>query len=285
VTQPASGRLIAGVTVETGAAEVEIRGPLLDRRFPRSGVSMLADRSRALVRIPEVATFAVLGGARVVVEPAAGADPIAVDAWLQGTVQAFAMAQRGLFALHANAADIEGRCVAICGARGVGKSTAVLRLGQRGHAMVADDICPLELGDGGVVTHHPARRSARVSPQTAEALGIDVSGAVESTTEGKVILPAPAAEPGPVESIVALLVRDTETVIRRRLPPSNAVAVLRGNAYREGVIGRIWPAELFQWAAGLASRVPVVLVTRPRERWTVDDVADAIEEAADEAGM
>ena len=133
--------------------------------------------------------------------------------------------------------------------------------------------------------HHPARRSARVSAQTAAELGIDVSGAIASTAEGKLILPALAAEPGPVASIVALVVADADGVGRRRLRATNAVAVVRTHVYRVGALQRIWPAEVFDWAAQVASRLPVTLVVRPRGVWTVDEVATAIEETAAEAGV
>jgi HPr serine kinase-like protein len=274
------GQLPMGIAVETGVAEVAIPSPLLDRPVGDRGGRIVADRSRALVHIPEVATFAVLGGTRVVVEAARDADPTTVRGWLQSTIQAFALAQRGLFALHANAVDIAGRRVAICGASGAGKSTVVLRLGQRGHAMVADDICPLDPGDGGRVMHQPARRAARVSPETAAALGFDVSGAVASAVDGKLILPAPVAEPGPVDLIVGLVVAQDGGVTRRRLRATHAVAMLQSNAYRVGILQPVWPDEVFDWAAQVASRLPVTVLVRPSGLWTVDEVATAIEEAA-----
>jgi hypothetical protein len=42
----------------------------------------------------------------------------------------------------------------------------------------------------------------------------------------------------------------------------------------------IWRAELFAWAAAIAARVPVNRVRRPPGRWSVDEVAEAVESLA-----
>ncbi|MCC7001958.1 MAG: hypothetical protein IT357_07365 [Gemmatimonadaceae bacterium] len=63
--------------------------------------------------------------------------------FLVGPVLGYALRRRGLLALHASAAVIDGRAVAFVGPGGAGKSTLVTACAQRGYAVVTDDILVL----------------------------------------------------------------------------------------------------------------------------------------------
>lgn len=275
-------QLDPGIAVHFGRADPAIPCPVADLPLGTLG-RFVADRHLALLDIFGVARFAVEHGRNVTVERLAGPSS-AVDAWLQGSVRAVALAQRGLFALHANTVDIEGTTVAISGPREAGKSTAALRLGQLGHAVIADDIAPLVPADGGAVKHQAVARPPRISPDTAVALGLDVAGAITAPNERKLVLPAPSASPGRVGIVVALRAAATESVTARSLRPAAAVAAIQADAYRLPLLQPVWQSDLFDWAAAIASRVPVVLVTRPTTGWTADAVARIIEQAASERG-
>ncbi|MEA2427863.1 MAG: hypothetical protein QOF37_1491, partial [Thermoleophilaceae bacterium] len=170
-------RELLGAPVEVGAVELPIPRPVLDGELPGGGGTVVADRSRAVVRVAGVGTFGILEGAHVRFDPEPGVPAGAVGIWLHGTVAALLLAQRGSFALHAGVVEVDGQAVALTGPRAAGKSTTALRLTQRGHALVTDDVTPL---DGGPpVTVHPFARSVRVAPATARSLGLDLTGARE----------------------------------------------------------------------------------------------------------
>jgi hypothetical protein len=255
---------------------VKVADALLDTRFGDGRV--VASRDEALLRVPRIGTFRVAGG-ETVVEPAPEADEASVTALLESTVRAFALAQRGMFALHAGAVSIGGRAVAVCGDRGAGKSTTVLALAQRGHALLADDVCPLEVSGPGVV-HRPARRATRVAPETAEALGLDLPGASLPGADGKLVFPGAEVEPGPLAGVVVLRVGDGAQVQRESLSGAEAARAVQANVYRVRLLVRVWPAEMFAWAAAVADRLPVSELSRPRSGWTAGAVASAVEDAA-----
>jgi hypothetical protein len=260
-------RSLLGAEVAVGRVEAG------DRDVGRGG-RIVADRRSALVHLPGLAAFAVEDGERVVVDVAPGASEEAVSFWLQGAVAALLLAQRGRFALHANVVEIRGLVIALAGASGAGKSTTSLRLAQRGGALVGDDVLPIAT-EGSAVVCATTARPLRIDPTTAARLEWDVADALPH--EGKLLLPRQAAPPGPLHHVVELVEAPVAAVEMTRLSGADAVRVVRKNAYRARLLGGIWRAELFAWAAALADRVPVHVVRRPAGRWSVDEVAAAIE--------
>lgn len=243
-------------------------------------VHLVADRHRAVLDVADVARFGIEGGS-VTVEPEDGVDAGPVDAWREGLVAALALAQRGRFALHANLVEVEGVAIALAGARGAGKSTASLLMTQRGARLLGDDVLPLERRHE-VVAYETTARPLHVTPETAEALGVDVSRAARlAIGREKLVLPGLPAATGELGAIVALEVGGVRFE-HRRLTGIEALRAVHANTYRLLILSRVWKAELFAWAGAVAAGVPVHRVARPAEGWTGDEVAAAVETVAAE---
>ena len=95
----------------------------------------------AIFAVPEVARYAVLDGRRIIVDPADGADPRNVRLYLLGSAMGLLLHQRGILPLHANAVEIGGQAFAFMGPSGAGKSTLAAWFHDRGHRVIADDVC------------------------------------------------------------------------------------------------------------------------------------------------
>jgi predicted ATPase len=238
---------------------------------------LTASERRAVLRVQGVAAFYVEDGARVTVEPATESDNFAINTYLYGTVTALLLAQRGMFALHASVARIDGRTVAIGGGRGAGKSTTVLALERRGHAVVSDDVAVIDIA-GDHLVHRPTGRPVHVHPVTALALGVDTTGAVPvQRGDPKVSLPLERGTPCRLDEIVLLrAVAVTELHVRAR-DRRYAVPVITRNVFRLGMLRQIYQPALFAWAAAVADRAPVHVLHRPRGPWTADRVAATVE--------
>jgi hypothetical protein len=176
---------------------------------------------------------------------------------------------------------VNGQAVALAGVRGAGKSSTALRLGQRGHRLVTDDVTPLRGSD--TVTAHPFPRRVRVAPHTADSLGLDLTGARPALPRyPKLALPPPRSGPVPIRAI-ALLSRGDGTVTATRVRGASAQRLIWESAYRLQLLYRLWEAELFAWSGALAGAVPVYAIERPNDGWTVDAVADTVERIATES--
>jgi len=118
---------------------------------PASIANVVANESRwwashqeYLLRVPEVASFLVRHGREVLVQPAPGAFPADIRAYLLSPIFSTLCHQAGMYSLHASAVRIGDGVAAFLGNSGAGKSTLAAGLAQRGYDLIADDICLLD---------------------------------------------------------------------------------------------------------------------------------------------
>jgi hypothetical protein len=271
---------LAGATVEIAPARFEPFDPIVDGPVLGGAGHLVADPRRAILRVPGVGTFAIAEGTRVWFDPEPSVPEGAASMWLQGTVAALVLAQRGRFALHASVVEVDGVGVAVSGLRSAGKSTTALRLTQLGHRLVTDDVSPLVAGDE--VTVHPFDRPVHVFTETAASLGLDVSTARPVLPDHpKLALPTAPRGLVPLEGIAILETAEPESSVHaERVRGARAHWLIRVNIYRADVLHELWENEMFVWAGKIAAQVPVHVVTRPTAGWTVDPVARAVEQIA-----
>ena len=130
-----------------------------------------------LLALENVGRFHVEGGKHVRVEPAANVHEPELRTFLLGSVLGVLCHQRGQLPIHASAVRIDGRAVLIAGVSGAGKSTVAAALGARGHALVADDIAAVSLGDDGLQVI-PAFPQRKLALDALQALGLEHAGLV-----------------------------------------------------------------------------------------------------------
>ncbi len=250
--------------------------PLLEDRGA-DGHSLVASRDWFQINLPGVGTIEVAGGSDVLLVPDPGCEPADLAPYLEGTVAAVLLAQRGSFALHANAVRIAGKVVAICGPRGAGKSTTAMRLVQRGHVLLADDFCPLRFTETEVLVEGTGRRP-RVTPETVARLGLDLPSSTPQRVDGKLVLPKLPQACERLDLIIDLGVSEASQEVEvTELEGLMALAAVEQNAYLTGVMQAVWRDQLLQWAARVFGSVPVVALRRPEGRSSIDQVAEEIE--------
>jgi hypothetical protein len=272
---------LLGAPVEVGPVPFGIPHPLID--IEEVDLRLVADRERALLRIDGVAQFAIDRGERVTVEPYGEAPGPELGAYLNSTITSILLGQRGQFALHANAIRVGGAVVLIAGHSGSGKSSTATRLLQRGHEHLTDDLSLLRLEEEDVVLH-PTDRGLRLTPALAARLGVDLDGAEPPVhgSDDKFVLRQPLAGPAPVDLVVILTGADErfDAVECRPCQGAPAAALVLEHVYRGFILRDLWPQELFVWVGEVAARLPVEIVFRPADRWTLDEVVDRIEASA-----
>lgn len=94
--------------------------------------------SEYLFALPGIGRILIRNGDEVLVDPEPGADPSTV---LSGPLQAMLWHQRGLLPLHGSVVVVGRQAIALCGYSASGKSTLAAMLAERGHAVIADDVC------------------------------------------------------------------------------------------------------------------------------------------------
>lgn len=120
---------------------------------------------------PKVARFLIQHGNHIVIQPQPDADEDSVRLFLLGSAFGALLAQRGMLVLHGNAIRIGDQCLVCVGSSGIGKSTLAAGFLQRGHAILADDVVPIDAAGRAL----PAFPRVKLWGDSAEHLGVDTA--------------------------------------------------------------------------------------------------------------
>lgn len=104
---------------------------------------------------------------RIVCHPHGPGQEWLVEIQLLGMVLGLWLELRGVPTLHASAAVVDGCGVAILGAKGEGKTTAITALVAAGHPLLVDDLLVLEVQERNVVAY-PGYPMLRLWPEQAD---------------------------------------------------------------------------------------------------------------------
>src|SRR5262249_38122576 len=129
-----------------------------------------------LHHFPTVGRFLLRSGQEILMDLAPSADDDEVRAYLLGAVFGALCHQRGITPLHASAIDVAGGCVAFIGDSGSGKSTLAATLTRRGHDILTDDVCFLQLATEGDVRVWPGISRILLWDDARTALGFNGPG-------------------------------------------------------------------------------------------------------------
>ena len=266
-----------GIEVRAG----EVPDELPEAARPRKWIQVGADE--ILVRFNGGAGLLVRGGKEAIVEwpePAEGSDDD--PSWIvQGWAVTLAMLQRGDLSLHAATLRIGDEIVAVAGNRGAGKSTTSMALRKRGHQLLIDDVTLIEFHDGEAWTT-PFSRNVHLLPDAAAAVGLDFDAMrLLAGGRAKVGFRAedPPETPHRIDRIVVLApsAEATEVTIAEQRG-ADRVSTLVAHTRRDGIAPLVLGQDrYFALLAQLAGAVPVHVVSRPKEQWTLEVVLDEIE--------
>jgi hypothetical protein len=272
-------------TVETDAPDVEIGfGPV-----PAGDhAGYRATEEGTLLAVAKVGRYLIREGREILVEPAEGASERNVRLFLLGSAIGALLHQRGLLPLHANAIDIGGRAVAFSGHSGAGKSTIAAWFHDRGHRILADDVCVIGFDETGRALAYPGIPRLRLWREALEASGRDAEAYPRSFDDTEKY-DVPTANEGGVEPIplaaIYLLRKaeegdgDSDIV---RLTGVDAVETLVSNTYRGGYLSMIGrTSEHLSACVRVARAVPVF---RAQRLWGFDRFDEQALRLCDHAG-
>jgi hypothetical protein len=236
-----------------------------------------------LLDFQRVGRFALRAGKEILIDLAPSSDHDEVRAYLLGAVFGALCHQRGITPLHASAIDVADGCVAFVGDSGAGKSTLVAALAQRGHEIITDDVCYLQLGSEGDVQAWPGISQIRLWEDARAVLGFNGPGVErEITRYNKYVIPVrPPRNPKQSRRLrrVYQLHRVPNGVPEvTRLRGTAAVEVLMQNVYQSGFAERLgYMPHAFVACTAAARDVPVFQFNRPRDLSTLGQGAEMLE--------
>ena len=235
-----------------------------------------------LMRVRGVARYRVTGGTEIVVDPETVVNDEVVS-FLPGTVLGACLQQRGVITLHASAVATPAGAVLFAGRSGIGKSTLLAALTERGHAMLADDVTGIVLDADGRPLALAAYPTMRLWAHAMDEMGWERTPALRRVwkTSEKYLVPTgrfcDAAVP--LRCVFVLDSDNRESVEIEAVAAAAKLVLLASYTYRARfVAGFGGLAEHFRVVAATANDAWLAKVTRPRDSFVLDALADRVEE-------
>jgi hypothetical protein len=199
------------------------------------------DRPGCVVRIapgfvsyawPGLGTVIARNGNEVLVSPAGETSDDDLAPLLTGAVLGNLLEQRGSMVLHGSAIRVDDVGIAFLGDKGAGKSTLALGFDKFGYRLVTDDLLPLYVDSGRVMTF-PGSLQIKLWPDSARSVGLAPESMPKiSKFVDKRSYKVPAAEHGERVGIhrIYILTAGEDTTIDQ-LSPADAFVELTRHAY------------------------------------------------------
>ena len=121
--------------------------------------------------VPGVARYRIANGRSITVEAEPGVPDRNIRLFLLGSAFGALLHQRGLLPLHANAVEVNGKAVAFMGESGAGKSTLAAWFHDKGHCVIADDVCVVGFDASGKPYAAPGLPRLRLWTEALELMG------------------------------------------------------------------------------------------------------------------
>jgi len=261
-------------------ADVEVRvGPAPAPDAPELLADVRVDRSHFWMDVPRTGRFLVRDGREMVVEPHPGATAGDVRAYLLGSATGALLHQRGLLPLHASAVSIDGRAVAFVAPAGNGKSTIAMHLQHRGHRVICDDICAVEVGPG-TARLWPGLRNLKLWRASLGAIARTPDGlepVLADMDKYRVPVDVPAENrPFGLAAIVLLDWADAPSM--SPLPGAEAVGTLVANTFRGQLVAPMGrQAAHWRQCLELFAATGIHRLVRPRALDRLDEASVLVE--------
>lgn len=207
-------------------------------------------------------------------------------AYLFGSVLALPCYLRGLFPLHGSCVLLDDEAVIFSGPSGAGKSTLATALAQRGHPLLCDDVCAIDLSNPRWPMLRPAFPRVKLLPDAIDCFQLGEAVLYSHSMQGPKGHFGMAAmqtveaiqQPVPLGAIYALDTPAGDRVSRSPFWGKDAFIFIESQAHR-GWMGRNLGlhGQLFGHIATLATTVPVYRLDRPCDLDRVGEVACLIE--------
>lgn len=238
-------------------------------------------RDELLLRIAGVGEYLIARGNSITVRPDERSTPHEVRVFLLGTGMGALLHQRGFLVLHASGIGTDRGGVIFAGPSGAGKSTLLGELLRRGHRMMVDDVCAVQLDEHGTPIIIPSYPRTRVWADAAAQLDVDTKGLERTRPDmEKFERQVPEqfwGEPAGLRRIYRLTPRRDDVFELVELGPVEAFSAVLENTYRSILLdGFDLRSHHFSLASAVARDVRVVRVERPSQGFRVTELADII---------
>ena len=263
--------------------ELGALAPHLDRGVAFGPVLRRLPDGSLLFEPPEIGRT-LISGNRIVVEARAGATPGELQAFVLGPILVLLGHVRECLPLHASCVALPRGAAAFSGPARAGKSSLAAGLAQRGHALLAEDVCMVAPG-GARPLVFASTSLVKLTRRSEKQLR---PGEAQVQIRHKRFFSMPArgdAQSAPIDALYFLGHNGSQDApCIRPIPANQVLAQVHGAILMPAAaIALRGDAALFAAAAKLAAAVRVARLVWPFDLARIDQTLDLIESAESQA--
>lgn len=239
------------------------------------------NRDFTVFRIDKNATYLIQNEKEIIIEEDENCNKQVVKTFILGTSFGILLKQRNIVAIHGGAILIGDRTVIFTGHSGAGKSTITNAFRIRGFKFLADDVSATDVLEDGTVVVNPAYPQQKVCRDAMEKLGysVDEFNLIDEG-RGKYVIPATESfvyESMRLGAVCEIVIGDCEAVMIEEIKGIEKLNIIVKNIYRGEVFLReSIDSEYFKKIINIVKNISVYRITRPRDKFSVDEQIEAI---------
>jgi hypothetical protein len=264
---------LSNVTINIAHVEPELS------RMTARGVLWQAAEGRFLLEVPSVARYLVEAGESITIDPVPGVDVFTIERFLRMAPMAAMLYQQGKIAFHASAIACKHGAILIAGDSGVGKSTLLMELLRRGWEMMADELVAVELDNHGHPIVYPTFAEIALRPDSMKKLGVysDTLPYYDSYRFEYSLPKQLIATSQPLFALYCLYTFSKSNCELATFDGISRFGVLGKLMYNSHIADAVFDRVVYmRCAAKISQSVKLNKLGRPRNIWSVNELADII---------
>ena len=233
--------------------------------------------------VDNLAIYNIHDGDKVEIELYENSDPYMVNMYILGTVLGLVLLQKNMIAIHGGAIVINNKGCVFTGGKGAGKSTLTTALRQRGYGFIADDVASINLDKDAKI--HPGFGYQKICEDAMDKLGYNPIDFVPFDAGEHIKYIVPALDKFidyevDFKALFEITVDDIDVVKIEELSGGKKLDNIIKNIFSIEVLGNAGgiPPVIFKKCIDIARNIRCYRITRPRDKFTIDDQVNLIEE-------
>lgn len=233
--------------------------------------------------VPEVGDYYIENGTTIIVKMENDPDSKLFRAMILGAALTTALMQRNIIAIHGGCVTINNKGVLISGYCGSGKSTIVTELMKHADGFVADDTVAIDVTSEGVYAR-PTYPQQKLCRDAAIHYGYDIKKLVRLDEErekyGIKRVDEFVKEPVELGLFCTISIYDGDELIIEEITGAEKIDTIYKNLYLSHVYREIGAVpEFMKNCLLMAQMVPMILIKRPRNKNTIQQIVEKINES------
>ena len=239
------------------------------------------DRMETWFYLKNMALYYVKDGKKIIIyKESEQLTELARNSYLTGTAMGLLLFQRDTIPLHSSGVAKNGKCVAIVGCSGAGKSTVSLGLRKKGCDFVTDDVSAISLKDG-VPMVSPAFPQQKLCRDAAKRMGYHLEDLIyidEFRDKYAVRLKdGYVTEDLPLAAVIELEIQEGERIEVKEITGVEKLQMLFRNIYRGYALNEIGMSPaMHHILLQIAKKIPMYQIKRPTMGYHTEDITEWI---------